>query len=101
VKIGNPSDLVRTGAPAAGSGSPDAAKAKARGPTAPPEPARDGSSAKVKLSGGLATLKASADVDATFDAKRVAQLKAAADSEDDTDKSAVTPGQLASGRIGP
>ena len=79
MKIGNPLDLVRTGAPAAGAGSPDTAKAKAKAkaPAVMAEPARDGSSAKVKLSGGLATLKGTADADGAFDAKRVEQLKAA------------------------
>jgi negative regulator of flagellin synthesis FlgM len=77
VKIGNPFDLTRTGAPAAGAGSPDAAKAKAKATAGLTEPARDGGSAKVKLSGGLAALKGTADVNGAFDAKRVEQLKAA------------------------
>jgi negative regulator of flagellin synthesis FlgM len=77
VKIGNPLDLTRTGTPTTGGAAPDAAKARAGAPAAPTEPAKDSSSARVKLSGGLAKLKATADVDGAFDARRVAELKAA------------------------
>ena len=75
MKIGNPLDLFRTGAPAGRTGASDTEKAKAHAPAS--APAANGHSATVKLSGGLATLGATADSDGAFDAKRVAQLQGA------------------------
>jgi negative regulator of flagellin synthesis FlgM len=75
VRIGNPSDLYRTGAGAGGLTSVDADKAKTSATT--PPPAKIEGSATVKLSDGLGTLKADLDGDDAFDAKRVAELKAA------------------------
>ena len=74
MRIGNPSDLYRTGAAAGGPAAVDADKAKA---SAIPLPsAKTEGSATVKLSGGLGTLKSDLDGDEAFDAKRVGELKA-------------------------
>jgi negative regulator of flagellin synthesis FlgM len=75
VKIGNPLDLFRTGASTTGAAAPDADKAGAV--AAPAQPATVPGSATVKLSGGLARLKASGTAEDAFDAGRVDQLKAA------------------------
>lgn len=75
MKIGNPLDLFRSGAPAGSAVSTDAEKAKST--TAPLSSAKALDSATVKLSGGLDQLKADLNADDAFDAKRVEQLKAA------------------------
>lgn len=75
MKLGNPLELLRSGAPAGRAASSDADKAKAT--ATPSQPAKGEGSATVKLSGGLATLKATADAEGVFDVKRVEQLKAA------------------------
>lgn len=75
MKIGNPSELYRTGASAAGASTIDAEKA--RTPVVSGESASVESSASVKLSGSLEALKAHMGPDGAFDSKRVEQIKAA------------------------
>jgi negative regulator of flagellin synthesis FlgM len=72
VKVGNPLEIFRTGAPAGGAAAPDADKTAAP----PSQPAKNEGSATVKLSSGLATLKANVSADGAFDANRVEQLRA-------------------------
>lgn len=74
MKIGNPLDLIRTGANTSSVTSPDADKAKAASIVAT---TRTEGSATVKLSGGIDSLKTGLGSDETFDAKRVEELKAA------------------------
>jgi negative regulator of flagellin synthesis FlgM len=75
VKIGNPSELFRSGSPAGGAAPTDADKAKVS--VSALKPVDADTSARVKLSGGLDTLKADLNADAAFDTKRVEELKAA------------------------
>ncbi|MEQ1516079.1 MAG: flagellar biosynthesis anti-sigma factor FlgM [Usitatibacteraceae bacterium] len=77
MRIGNPSDLYRTGAPSGGAAPVDADKTKAS--ASPAQSSTAQGSATVSLSGGLGTLKADLDGDEAFDANRVATLKAAVD----------------------
>jgi negative regulator of flagellin synthesis FlgM len=77
VKIGNPSELFRSGAPAGSAVPPEAEKAKAAATAS--QPVKEEGSATVKLSGGLAKLSAEVNTDEAFDAKRVEALKAAID----------------------
>lgn len=77
MKIGNPMDVFRTGAPPAGAAASttDPAGVRPRGATGPR--AAGERSATVKLSARLATLKGSDGADGSFDAGRVEQMKAA------------------------
>lgn len=76
MKIGNPVDLYRAGAPSGGAAPTETDKAKNTLASPSSLPASEGS-ATVTLSGELGALKADAKVDGAFDAKRVEQLKAA------------------------
>ena len=75
MKIGNPLDVYRSGAPSTGAASLDADKAKTSA-TASSSSSNE-TSATVKLSGGLDNLKAGLNADGAFDANRVEQIKAA------------------------
>ncbi len=75
MKIGNPLELYRSGAPATGAAAPDTDKLKAT--VNPSLSAKTEDSATVKLSGGLGTLRGGSNADEAFNAKRVEQLKAA------------------------
>lgn len=77
MKIGNPSDPFRTGAPPSGAAAltTDKSGTKSRATTTPRTAGER--SALVKLSSSLASLKGSDGVDGAFDAGRVGQLRAA------------------------
>lgn len=74
MKIGNPTELLRTTATAGGAAASDADKAK--GSASVSQLTRGSGSATVKLSGDLAKMKANATTDGAFDAERVERLKA-------------------------
>jgi negative regulator of flagellin synthesis FlgM len=97
VRIGNPSDLYRTGAPAGGPASVDADKTKTA--ASPLPTAKAEASASVKLSSGLDTLKADLGGDEGFDAKRVDQLKAAIDNGTFKVNAEVVADKLISGNL--
>lgn len=75
MKIGNPLEVFRSGTPPGGAASPEADKAKASATLAAPV-AKDGNSATVTLSSGLAGLGATDAIEGSFDAKRVEEIKA-------------------------
>ena len=75
MKIGNPLELYRSGAPAGGAATTEADKLKAA--VNPSQSSKTEDSATVRLSGGIGTLKGGANADEAFNAKRVEQLKAA------------------------